>query len=194
MFNCWTNHNFLPQKFLCIVLGMSFKHRYPLPHCLQEAVRTDLCPSSWPENSEKTVQFLTKWAVWNKLHINHLQFLWHYMWKISLEQSNRIITVIKSISLKQDFNINGVELHYILLRGIFFSPTDESSFPLMGVTICEPPCNPPGLSLIGVIGLFSGDIRCCTKLEKIILLCKFTPNCEHHFDKYRSVFIRNSFC
>lgn len=37
----------------------------------------------------------------------------------------------------------------------------DSSFSLMGVTFCDPPCNPPAFFLTGVVvGDFSGFIKC----------------------------------
>ena len=51
--------------------------------------------------------------------------------------------------------------------GNYMFPVDDdlsvtdSSFSLMGVTFCDPPCNPPAFFLTGVVvGDFSGFIKC----------------------------------
>lgn len=76
---------------------------------------------------------------------------------------------------------------YMLLLKSSFS-TVGRGFPFTGVTICEPPCSPPVLSLTGVGGLFSGVIKCWTSknLFGYTSFIFFKPKSNHNKDRIRN--------
>lgn len=76
---------------------------------------------------------------------------------------------------------------YMLLLKSSFS-TVGRGFPFTGVTICEPPCSPPVLSLTGVGGLFSGVIKCWTSknLFGYTSFIFLKPKSNHNKDRIRN--------
>ena len=53
----------LPQKFLSILLGVTFEGRNLLPHGLEEAVGADLGPPSRPQHAEESIQLLAQGSI-----------------------------------------------------------------------------------------------------------------------------------